>query len=244
MPPAAVRQLMQAFGNCNQPLEHRGPISINASPRRLESGPGFYGEGSWSPTQFSDLTDAAGIFNNNAFIDSTSKNNFFSGDNFLFNNNAEFITNNFPTTVVLGQPGTPGEPGELGAAGRSGLFVIAGTDGQQGEAGPAGQPGNDGLPGPPGAIGFFGIGGGYTLVRGGLKLVPLKGVLRDSIKSLPVPVQVPVPTWKFDSESCEVVPTGDTENVEITVKADVRIIGNPSLILENPPTLAAKPFYP
>jgi hypothetical protein len=148
LPPQAVRQIMQAFGNCNQPLEHRGPISVNPAPGRRQQG-GVYTDSPWSPNNFTNLTNNFGgdFFNNNVFVDTATNNSFFGGDNFLFNNNQEFITNNFPTTVVFGQPGATGAAGAAGAVGAAGLAGLAGLNGFDGAPGVGGQNGVDGAPG-------------------------------------------------------------------------------------------------
>jgi hypothetical protein len=226
MPEAAVRQLAQTLGNCNQPLQHRGAVSVTPTPARPATRGGghtgtygeggvFGDEGSWNPTNvfrenfstlhnnfvynnyqnqflnetlfqttidsraFSTIFNTNDIYNNNSFVDASSTNNHFGGDDFAFNNNVEFITNNFPVEVVFGVPGGPGPPGPSGfdglpgtngVAGRDGLPGRAGLDGRDGfagrdgfdglagaagVAGPAGQPGRAGIgrPGPGGIAG-------------------------------------------------------------------------------------------
>jgi hypothetical protein len=252
-----MRQLMQALGNCNQPLEHRGPISINPSPLRREAGPGFYGGGAWSPSDFSSLIDASSVFNSQAFVDSSAKNNFFGGDNFLFNTDANFVTNNFPTTIVLGQPGTPGQDGEQGdrgergERGRSGVITLAGRDGVDGGVGPPGQPGGGGLPGPVGGPAPVRRPGGYRLVPGEPgRDIDITDMIRRTLRTYAVPVSISVPQYELNEE-CEIVlkssyastldPSG---KIAFTVKADVRIEGREGFTL--PPTLKLqpKPFYP
>lgn len=257
LPQQAVRQLMQVLGNCNQPLQHRGAVSISPGPLRREAGPGYYGDGAWGPDQLGGINNAASIFNNNAFIDSTATNNHFGGDQFLFNNNSEFITNLFPTTVVIGQPGTPGRDGLAGAAGRNGLDGAPGTDGVNGvdgapgiglrglagrdgaagaagAAGPAGLRGNDGLPGPPGRPGRDGLGGGYRLALQRADIINFKVTV--------LPQDIKVPTYKFDTETCDVVAKDEAEwlTVQVSPKAEIK----PADITLREFQLLDKPGYP
>jgi hypothetical protein len=161
LPQAAVRQLMQVLGNCNQPLQHRGPLSVSPALNRREVTPGvFGGDPSWPPEIVNMLTNTNNIFNNQSFVDGPSyTSNNFAGDQFLFNNAAEFITNNFPVTVVMGQPGTPGLDGRDGLAGVNGANGISGMDGVPGVAGVAGAAGSAGAAGVAGAAGLNGFDG-------------------------------------------------------------------------------------
>jgi hypothetical protein len=242
MPQNAIRQLMQVLGNCNQPLEHRGPISINTSPRQSERG--VYDGGRWDPMAFNvppvssgavgggggslnffqggglgggqfgfNVVNGGSIFNNNSFVDAggggggsfagsplnlPTNNSFFLPDNFLFNTDASFITNNWPVQIIFGTPGFPGGPGAPGFPGRDGLPGIpggpgipgapsggggggggSGLDGRDGRDGFAiaiGRPGRPGergaagAAGQPGAAGRDGIDGGL-LGQGGYELV-------------------------------------------------------------------------
>jgi len=242
MPPNALRQLMQALGNCNQPLEHRGPIAITASPR--QSARGVYDGAQWDPRQFQQLADAFNIWNNLAFVDSTVNNKIFTGDTFTFPSTNQFITNTFPTTIVWGTPGTPGTPGAPGTPGggaagggvdgrdgRDGRDGIAiggtgpagrpGEAGRSGRDGAAGAPGRDGLPG-----GVFGQ-GGYELVAGkGRQInVPITVLESKTVEASKYRayVTVPLTTYKaaFDPESCEVTLEEKTCEVKFAVSFEV-----------------------
>jgi hypothetical protein len=58
LPEAALRQLMQALGNCQQPLTHRGAVNLQ-SP--VSTGAGALARpGTWSPSAFSRLMPTAG----------------------------------------------------------------------------------------------------------------------------------------------------------------------------------------
>jgi hypothetical protein len=206
MPEAVVRQLAQTLGNCNQPLQHRGAVSVTPTPARpaVRGGghTGTYGEGgvfgdegSWNPTNvfrenfstlhnnfvynnyqnqflnetlfqttidsraFSTIFNTNDIYNNNSFVDASSTNNHFGGDNFAFNNSVEFITNNFPVEVIFGVPGAPGPPGPSGFDGLPGTNGVAGRDGLPGRAGLDGRDGFAGRDGFDGLVGAAGVGG-------------------------------------------------------------------------------------
>jgi hypothetical protein len=228
----AMRQLMQVLGNCNQPLEHRGPVAINTNARQSERG--VYDGGRWDPGQFQDIANGPSIFNNNAFVDSRVNNQFFQEGDFLLRTDAQFTTNNLFQTIILGGPSTPGAagaagangvdgaPGAVGAAGAAGRAGIGfvGAPGQRGTDGPAGPPGQrgfdglDGLPGRPGRDGRDGIGGGYTLSERS-RGVPLRGVLDDVSVQVTGTVNVPV----FDPETCDVTETP----IDIVANATVQV---------------------
>jgi hypothetical protein len=80
---------MQALGNCNQPLEHRGTVGISPQLPR-SSGGGMYNGDYWDSSQYGDIFN----FNN-------QNNNFFdqsitTGDQYTYANNNPF--NYFNTT--------------------------------------------------------------------------------------------------------------------------------------------------
>jgi hypothetical protein len=175
LPPAAVKQLTQALGNCNQPLTHRGAVNLQpATPR--QSGPGTYGGGQWSVNEYGDLIQQ----NSQSFYDmadySSNWNSYnYSGDSFHFPTTQNFnVVNNFSSggtnlggettveriftreIVFLGPPGADGVDGIDGRDGREGLPGLAGQDGADGLAGAAGAAG---AAGPPGARGAGGGGG-------------------------------------------------------------------------------------
>jgi len=176
MPQNAMRQLMQVLGNCNQPLEHRGPVAISTNARQSERG--VYDGNRWDPNQFQNIANGPSIFNNNAFVDSSVNNRFFGGDEFLFKSNNEFITNNLFQTIVWGTPGGPvfpgfpgfpggpSGPGRDGSDGRDGIGIAIGFPGRPGEAGRAGRDGAAGAPGQDGFPGGLFRQGGYELVAG------------------------------------------------------------------------------
>jgi hypothetical protein len=58
LPEAALRQLMQALGNCQQPLTHRG--AINLQPPTSTGAGALARPGTWNPSDYSGLMPSAG----------------------------------------------------------------------------------------------------------------------------------------------------------------------------------------
>ena len=58
IPDGAVRQLMQALGNCQQPLTHRG--AVNVQPPGLSTRGGLAKNGTWRPSDYKNLLPTAG----------------------------------------------------------------------------------------------------------------------------------------------------------------------------------------
>lgn len=295
MPQMAVRRMMQALGNCNQPLEHRGPVSIRPTTRTPENelglgggqggggsfGPGVYSDGGvWNQSLINQFTDVSQIFNNNSFVDLATFNNYlntvnnnFGGDSFLFNNNANYNTNLFPTTIINGvigsdgingingfngvdgQPGVSGAaglpgaagadgaPGVAGPAGQAGAAGLAGAAGAAGAAGPpgaAGLAGRPGIPGLPGAVGLAGIGGGYEL-RPEILRWQIDLIRNVTVKA--ATVSVDVPKYRFDADSCELVPDG-VDTVEENVNVQLNVARAPEVFGAFRYTLKPKAGYP
>lgn len=178
LPPAAVKQLTQALGNCNQPLTHRGAVNLQpASPR--QTGPGTYGGGQWSVNEYGDLIqqDSQSFYDMADYSSNWNSYNY-GGDSFYFPTTQNFnVINNFAPggtnlggetvaeriftreIVFLGPPGADGVDGIDGRDGRDELPGLAGQDGADGIDGLAGAAGAAGAAGPPGARGAGGAGG-------------------------------------------------------------------------------------
>ena len=58
LPDGAIRQLMQALGNCQQPLTHRG--AINVQPPTVPGRGGLARDGAWRPSDYRNLLPSAG----------------------------------------------------------------------------------------------------------------------------------------------------------------------------------------
>jgi hypothetical protein len=232
MPQNAMRQLMQVLGNCNQPLEHRGPVAISTNARQSERG--VYDGNRWDPNQFQNIANGPSIFNNNAFVDSSVNNRFFGGDEFLFTNNNEFITNNLFQTIIWGTPGGPvfpgfpgfpggpSGPGRDGSDGRDGIGIAIGFPGRPGEAGRAGRDGAAGAPGQDGFPGGLFRQGGYELVAGRRDEKTLHDVKAEE-KCLDYSLNYTLKyrdtyykycNFQFDAEKCEI--TYDETPCEVT----------------------------
>lgn len=178
LPPAALKQLTQALGNCGQPLSHRGQISIQPSLPRQAGGRGVYGGAgadgnaakTWNTQSYADLLP----YNERAFYEipgiggpgGTTNNNYY-GDSFSFPTfNNYNITNNYSNTIgggtyipgiitdrpptIIPRDGVDGRDGRDGVDGADGA---AGADGVAGEEGRAGRDGRDGRDGGPGRAG-------------------------------------------------------------------------------------------
>ena len=175
LPPAALKQLTQALGNCGQPLSHRGPVNLQPAMPRQSGGRGVYGgagaDGSpaktWNTQSYADLLP----FNERAFYEipgiggpgGTTNNNYY-GDTFNFPTTNNYnITNNYSTHIsggtfipgiVTDQPITViPRDGVDGRDGRDGVDGGYCGDGAAGEAGAAGADGRDGVDGKDGRVG-------------------------------------------------------------------------------------------
>lgn len=168
LPPAALKQLTQALGNCQQPMT--GRQDINLQPPQFSLPGGLMPEGMWNPNDYQNLlpnSDSIGdIFFDTAFGPTVNTN--YAGNQFNFPVNSFFQsqfnyggntlnvggnstfqninTTNINTTNINNQNiqqffgGGPPPPG---------------VPGQPGDPGAGGQPG---VPGPPGTGGTGGTG--------------------------------------------------------------------------------------
>lgn len=115
LPNTAIRQLMQALGNCNQPYASRAAQNFQP-PEQIGNVNGVYNGGAWNPAQHPGLLPYAG---SGGFVDvpggggwqggdfnggNTNLNNY-GGNSFFFPTNQEFALNNYyggPTFNVGG----------------------------------------------------------------------------------------------------------------------------------------------
>lgn len=165
--PEQLEQLTTSLGNCQQPLAHRGPVSIAPSQFPGRNNRGVYGPGAWDPSQYPGLIPNAGgknfyeiggmdapIWNSgnqyaSAFNFPTdqyfSQNQFFGGPQVYITHgaNIENITNqNFE--------------GDTATVNSITVNQFNGQD-LPPTAGPAGAPGAQGRPGAPGEEGVVGV---------------------------------------------------------------------------------------
>ena len=160
MPSAALKQLTQALGNCNQEVVQRGDVNVSPDAwTNVNNRNGAYNGDAWNPNDYRNLVTNGDLINNggqnanqNAFDFSTRQafetNSFYGGgiQNYAGNVNiSNLYTENITTrkiTVTGGGDGDPGDPGEPGPPGQPGI------DGQ-GRAGFNGAPGFPGRRGRP-----------------------------------------------------------------------------------------------
>lgn len=99
LPDTVVKQLIQALGNCNQPLAHRGPVQFQPRGPRESIPGGIDGDGQWSPQDYFDLlpelsqqfdADMPGWGTPGGW-----GNRNFYGDTFNFPTSQEFTLNNY-----------------------------------------------------------------------------------------------------------------------------------------------------
>lgn len=99
LPEAAIQQLMQSLGNCQQPLTHRG--AINLQPPTTTGAGGLARPGTWNANDHTDILPKAG---DNVFVDMPGNNTTnqtvtntsnYAGHNFHFPINQDFNYNNY-----------------------------------------------------------------------------------------------------------------------------------------------------
>jgi hypothetical protein len=97
LPEAALRQLMQALGNCQQPLSHRG--AVNLQPPTSTGPGGLARKGVWKTSDYPGLIPTAG---QDTFVDvagdtytNTTNTNNYDGHQFNFPINQDFNYNNY-----------------------------------------------------------------------------------------------------------------------------------------------------
>jgi len=111
LPDGAVRSLMQALGNCNQPYASRSAQNFQ-EPEQLGNVNGVYAGGRWNPSQYPGLLPSAG---SPGFVDipggggwqggdyyggNTNVNNY-GGTSFFFPTSQEFALNNYYGGPIL-----------------------------------------------------------------------------------------------------------------------------------------------
>lgn len=160
MPQQAVRALMQAIGNCNQPVAQRGGVNVQ-NTQRLPNG--IADNRTWNIYEYNDILPYAGQdplagrpgssivlpnlpghsngdWNTSNYFSSFSfpTNNEFSTNNLFRNVTNNFGGNSFFESVTVnnisfgGAAGRAGRDGRDGAAGRDGLTGATGQRGADG----------------------------------------------------------------------------------------------------------------
>jgi hypothetical protein len=144
-----------------------------------------------------------------------------------------------------GLDGAAGIPGAAGPPGRPGIGLrgnpgAAGRPGELGQRGPAGPPGQDAVLR---IVRQGGGGGGYFLKPGGaVRIDPLP----PTVDAEQFTVSVTVPTYKFDSGSCDVIQSGSQviTSDPITLKINVKSGFATFALPDPPPELLPKATYP
>lgn len=188
MPPAAIRQITQALGNCSQGVVQRGDVTLQPSSwananngygsnggAGKSGGPGTYTGNAWSPQNYKSLFDNPATNNTNQFdlrnnID-IAGNTYYQSDGgsfpIYFNQTS---TNNYGGATYTTYGGTtfgdtyitdiPGSPGKNGERGEAAIDGINGEYFSYTYDGEAGADGSNGGDGQPGGAGAAGAPGG------------------------------------------------------------------------------------
>lgn len=105
LPDGAVRQLMQALGNCNQPYTSRGVQNFQA-PEQLGNNNGVYSGGPWNPSDYPGLIPDAGSpgqtvipgpggWTGGNYYGGANNVSNYGGNSFYFPTSQEFSLNNY-----------------------------------------------------------------------------------------------------------------------------------------------------
>ncbi|NBW10857.1 MAG: hypothetical protein EBR82_22795 [Caulobacteraceae bacterium] len=106
LPDAAVRQLMQALGNCNQPYTSRGPANFQPN-EPYGNNNGVYGGGRWNPANYTNIFPQPGQgpvdvphpggtgYPQGGWTGGSATYNNYDGNTFLFPTTQTFGVNNF-----------------------------------------------------------------------------------------------------------------------------------------------------
>ena len=192
MPPAAIRQITQALGNCSQGVVQRGDVTLTPSSwanvnngygsnggTGRYGGPGTYTGNAWSPQNYKSLFDNTSTNNTNEFdlrnnIDIAGNTYYHSdGGSFpiYFNQTstmnyagATYMTTGGPTFGDTYITDIPGSPGKNGERGEAAIDGINGEYFSYTYDGEAGADGSNGGDGQPGGAGAAGAPGGVGAV--------------------------------------------------------------------------------
>lgn len=161
-----LRSLMQVLGNCNQPLQHRGPVNLAPTMPQFGAGGGMYNGDYWNWNEYNNVINHSdeNVFNDFLYNDNRDFSTIRLGDintTNVFNEGNQTIIN-----LINNPPGQQGDPGEKGDTGDPGRDGLDGRDGRDGLSivGPAGPPGQDGADGRDGLQGPAGPPGVTTVV--------------------------------------------------------------------------------
>ena len=230
LPEAALRQLMQSLGNCQQPLTHRG--AINIQPTNVTGANGLARTGTWRPSDYTGLLPSAGdnVFVDmagNSYNDTTNSNNY-DGHQFHFPINQDFNYSNYyggDTFNVAGNSTfdnstvntlTAGDTNIQNLTVKNIYYTGGGDEGGGGDGGGGMNPGGGGggiFPIP------FGPGGG-----GGGIPIPAVNAVSTFMKDVTVRGTVVVPTTETATVRDKFVQlTNSTSAKTVTVSGEVSV---------------------
>lgn len=227
-----AQPVVQGLANCQQPLSHRGPVSL--SPGRRGSRDGTYNARPWSP--LGAPLPPAGSTNKADLPSSPSPWNSYN-TGFYFPTDQYFTQNQFyggPTFHVAGDSYADTFVAQTvrGEAVRAKDLSADTLNGepQGGPPGPPGAPGADGVPGAPGALfvlqGMFGVGQFQELffLNGAAPFVAL------------TTAEIRVPTTAtLDPETCDITLGGYTTHTVVTNARLEGLIRESRTVLHAPP---------
>jgi len=164
-----LRSLMQVLGNCNQPLQHRGPVNMAPTLPQFGASGGMYNGDYWNWEEYNNIVNHGDqySFNDFSYTDNRDFSTIRLGD--INNTNVFNEGNQTIINFINNPPGQQGDPGEKGDTGDPGRDGLDGRDGRDGLTivGPAGPPGQDGADGRDGLQGPAGPPGVTTVVHVG-----------------------------------------------------------------------------
>ena len=203
MPSAALKQLTQALGNCNQEVSQRGDVNVSPDAwTNINNNNGVYEGDTWNQNDYRTLITNGDLINNinnqNAFDFSTRQefatNNFYGGD--IQNYAGDVNISNLNTDNITTQN----------------ITVTGGPKGDPGEPGPPGQPGADARDGVDGLPGFRAVPRLVNQYRGVIGVIP---VVTDAIGGGGV-------TFSIPTDACS------TGTIVVTLTPETTVINNVS----------------
>ena len=223
LPPAALKQLTQALGNCNQEAVQRGDVNVSPDAwTNINNNNGVYNGDTWNENDYRDLITNGNLINNN---NSNDISNSYTNQNlFDFATRQEFETNNFYGGDIQNYAGDVNITNLVtNNITTNKITVTGGPQGDPGEPGPPGQPGADGADGRDGRDGVPGL----PLPGGGqFNQMPIRYLSGANPRIVITPsksFRTVVVGTTFDAETCEVRDT--TVDLEILDSVTAEIVG-------------------
>lgn len=242
LPQQAVSQIAAALGNCNQPLTHRGGVSIQPSNQYLSGGVNYGNQ--WNPADYGDIFPTVNQANNYGGSNQQLQNIFdvanynynyatnnYGGNSFNFPTTNEFAINEYyggPTTYIGGNSEfvntvttnltTQNFTTEImNGEPAPGTPGARGPSGPPGEPGAAGADGRQGAPGAPGASGLPGFRGraGRNGRDGRNGVNGRDGRNATQYRVVTRTRQIPITLSRFNPETCDSEPYSSTIDIPV-----------------------------